>query len=362
MTAAADLARARRPLLAAVLIAFAAASALTWTLLERQPAGVDFAPLWTGARVALSDPARLYDFEYVTALQGWPLGPDKLRPFAYPPTLLLFLAPVAGLPFLPAYGLFMAATGALFVAAGRMARLPWWFVVFGPVSLVIYAGQVTFLVGALMLFALALRDRPWLAGVLWGLAACVKPQLLVFAPVGLLAEGRWRTIVAAGVTGLVMIALSAAAFGVDLWLRWPASLSAFHDVVFQDPELSGDAATPYGALVLFRLPGWWAFLLIPVGAALVWTVFRRTHDIAARLAVVAGCAMLAGPYALAYDRAVLAPAVAAGLAGTLHDRRWLLSVVCAGIYALIAPLAFVGTVAGMAMPWLAARAGRHSAA
>jgi hypothetical protein len=39
-------------------------------------------------------------------------------------------------------------------------------VVFAPVSLVVYAGQVTFLVGALMLFALALRNRPWLAGVL----------------------------------------------------------------------------------------------------------------------------------------------------------------------------------------------------
>ncbi|MGA0607610.1 glycosyltransferase family 87 protein [Phenylobacterium sp. VNQ135] len=357
------LAKTRRPLLLGVLVAFALASAYVWSLARLQPAGVDFAPLWTGARVALSDPARLYDFRYVTELQGWPLGPDKLRPFAYPPTLALILAPFAGLPFLAAYGLWMAASGALFLAAGLKARAPWWFVVFAPVSLVVYAGQVTFLVGALMLFALALRNRPWLAGVLWGLAACVKPQMLVFAPLGLLAEGRWRSLAGAAAAGLLTMALSAAAFGVQPWFEWVGSLGRFHDLVFSDPELAGDAATPYGVLVLWGLPGWPAYLLVPVMAVLVWIVFRRTQDVTARLAAVAGAAMLSGPYALAYDRAVIAPAVAAGLIGTLNDRRWLLSVACAALYALIAPLGFLGVLGGMAMPWLAARAGRdHSAA
>lgn len=352
---ASTLAEARRPLLAAVVVGFAVTSAITWTLVRYQPAGLDFAPLWTGARVALSDPARLYDFGHVTALQSWPLGHAKLRPFAYPPTLALILAPFAALPFTAAYALWTALTGALFLAAGLRARFPWWFVLLAPVSLVAYCGQVTFLVGALMLAALTLKARPWLAGVLWGVAACVKPQLVVFAPLALLAEGRWRSLAGAAAAGLALVAASGAAFGAEVWLRWPQALARFHDVVYSDPALKGDAGTPYGVLMLVGLPGWLAFLTIPVLAFLVWKVFRSTDDIAARLLTVAGAAILAGPYALPYDRALLAPAVAAGVAATLGDRRWLLSVLAASLYALLVPPAFLGVLAAMVMPLIARR-------
>lgn len=336
-------------MLALLVTAYAAISALTWTLAFRQPAGIDFQPLWTGVRVALAEPSRLYDFAHVTALQDWPLGPEKLRPFAYPPTAALLLAPVAALPFWVAYGLWTAATGGLFLAAGLKARLPWWFVLLPPVALVAYCGQVTFLVGGLMLLALALRDRPLIAGLLWGLAACVKPQLLVLAPIALLAEGRWRTLAAAGATGLAVAGLSTAAFGVETWRDWIAALPRFQAVVFGDPSLTADAITPYALLERFGISGAWAYVLAPEAVALVWLVFRRSEDLAVRLAAAAGGALLISPYAMHYEAALLAPAAAAGLAAAFAGRRWIVGAALSAVYAIGAPLGPLTVLAGMAL-------------
>src|SRR5258707_954210 len=85
--------RAPRPwLLWALIAAFALANLPLLLLLKRQAAGADFSCFWAGATAALHAPARLYDFSYVTGLQGWPLGPESLRPYIYPPSaLFLFL-------------------------------------------------------------------------------------------------------------------------------------------------------------------------------------------------------------------------------------------------------------------------------
>jgi len=336
-------------MLALLVVAYAAISALTWTLVFRQPAGIDFQPLWAGVRVALAEPARLYDFAHVTALQGWPLGPEKLRPFAYPPTAALLLAPFAALPFWAAYGLWTATTGALFLAAGLKARLPWWFILLPPVALVAYCGQVTFLVGGLMLLALALKDRPLTAGLLWGLAACVKPQLLVLAPVALIAEGRWRTLAAAGLTGLAVAGLSAASFGVEIWRGWLAALPRFQAVVFGDPSLVADAITPYALLERFGVPGAWAYVLAPEAVTVVWLAFRRSDDLAVRLAAVAGGALLISPYAMHYETALLAPAAAAGLAAAFRGPRWIAGAALSAVYAIGAPLGPLTVLAGMGL-------------
>ena len=74
--------------------------------------------------------------------------------------------------------------------------IPW-------VAFAAFCGQVTFLLGALVMTGLVVnKERPITAGVLFGLAAAVKPQLLMLLPLALIAEGRWRTIIATGVTAL----------------------------------------------------------------------------------------------------------------------------------------------------------------
>src|SRR6478609_1652425 len=108
-------ARSRSFLLTGLIVAFALSSAGVLQLVQHQVAGVDFSCFWVGAKTALHDPSRLYDFDYLTNLQGWPLGPDKLRPYIYPPSALFLFMPFSLAPYWPAYCLWVIATASLFL-------------------------------------------------------------------------------------------------------------------------------------------------------------------------------------------------------------------------------------------------------
>jgi hypothetical protein len=325
-----------RALLLGVVVATLAfvSCAILW-LFKSQAAGADFSCFWAGAKVALHGAPGLYDFRYITQLQGWPLGPYSLRPFIYPPSALFLFVPFAILPYWLDYGLWVLATGGLFLWAGRKAGSPWWLMLTPPVVLVMFCGQVTLLIGGLVIGGLALLPRrPLLAGVMFGVAAAVKPQLLVLVPVALLAEGRWRTLVAAGATGAALVAASVIVWGVEPWFAWLSALQRFQALIFPEPRMIAALITPYGFLLGHGLSGAWAFLLAPLAIWLAWSTFRRTTDVADRsLAIFAG-ALLVSPYAMNYEAALFAPAVAAYLSRT-DDRRWL-AVVVAGVVCLCA--------------------------
>jgi hypothetical protein len=195
------------------------------------------------------------------------------------------------------------------------------------------------------------RRAIW-AGVLFGIAAAVKPQLMLLVPIALLAEGRWRTLGAAGLTGAALVAASVIAWGVEPWFAWISALQRFQGEIFNDPSLVADAITPLAAL---RAQGWngaWALLLAPLAVGFVWTTFRRSAHVADRsIAVLAGV-LLVSPYAMNYEAALLAPAVAAYIART-DDRRWLAYVTASVIY-LCAPPPFraLSVLAVAALPFL----------
>jgi hypothetical protein len=93
---------------------------------------------------------------------------------------------------------------------------------FPPLIITLTHGQTSFLVGALLGGGLLLvRTRPWLAGVLIGLAT-IKPQFGLLVPIALLASGQWRTIASAGAAALGLAALAASAFGLQVWSDWLA--------------------------------------------------------------------------------------------------------------------------------------------
>jgi hypothetical protein len=103
-----------------ILAVFALMAAIETTkLVLYQPLGVDFLPLWTAARMAWTAPGHVYDFKLITEAQSW-LLPDLAwpRPFAYPPTALLPLAPLGTLSFWVALAAWLAASLALFLVAG----------------------------------------------------------------------------------------------------------------------------------------------------------------------------------------------------------------------------------------------------
>lgn len=284
----------------------------------------DFACLWAGARTALTAPAHIYDFEFVTSLQtGWTV-PGRLRPFVYPPSALFAFLPLAMLAPWSAYALAMSASGSFFLWAGRRTGAPWSLALLPCIWLVAAYGQTTFAVAGLVLLALSLRDRPILAGVLFGLAAALKPQAIALLPVGLVAARQWRSLAAAAAAGLVLFAVSSAIWGVHIWLDWLAALARFQrEVLPQTPGLRADEITVYAGLELLGLPGASAFLLAPFSLWLVWTVFRKDGGPLASAAALFGGTLLISPYAMNYDSALLAPGIAALLAQR-EDPHWLL--------------------------------------
>lgn len=357
-----DSRRFRTLLLAALLAGFLPACLGIVLLLRHQVAGIDFSPIWAGARAALSAPQKVYDFGYITGLQGWPLGPGRPRPFIYPPSALLLFSPLALAPYWAGYLTLMAATCGGYLWAGRRIGAPWWLALFPVVWLVVYAGQLTLLIAALALTALTLPKRPLLAGVLFGVAAAIKPQMLVFAPLALAAEGRWRSLLAAGFAGLALCAASLAVWGLAPWLQWLEAVRRFKDeVLFTNPGLVEDMITPYALLTRLGLPGALAYGLAPFAAGMVWVVFRTSRDPADRAIALFAGALLATPYAMQYEAALLAPAVAAYLA-RIEARPWLLYALAAGLFTAGMNAMIVPVVAALSLPLIAWHARRTAAA
>jgi hypothetical protein len=356
--------RFRNLALAALLAVFAYKSAdLMMMVLRTQPLGADFSCFWAGGKAALSDPARIFDFRYITELQGWPLGPT-LRPYVYPPSALLLFVPLATLPPAVAYAVWTTLTGGFFLWAARLAGAPWWLALFPMIALAAVCGQITFLIGGLVLLGLALRDRPILAGVLFGLAAMIKPQTLVLLPIGLLAIGSWRSLFAAGATVAMLFALSALVWGPSLWLEWLAAIARFQsEVIPALPALREDQISFRTFLELAGLPGALAYLLAPVAVALVWLTFRRTPDPILRATAAFGGSLLIAPYAMHYDAALLVPGIAALLARTDY-KLWPIGAAAAvlfmfsGIAFLFAakvptgPLPVIAGLSPLASAWL----------
>lgn len=193
----------------------------------------DFFAIWSYARLLLDQGAvAVYDqptlFAAQVALGRDPAGVPPL-PFAYPPHFLLLVAPLGLLPHGPAFGAWVAATLALYLAAAcwrqRHGGLLALALLAAPTtSVVISFGQSGFLAGALLVGGLRLAPlRPVLAGVLLGLLT-YKPQLGLLVPVVLLASRNWRCIAAATLCTLALAALSAALFGLGAWRAWIAVL------------------------------------------------------------------------------------------------------------------------------------------
>lgn len=282
-------------------------------------AGSDWAPLWAAARMALSDPALLYDFEAITRLQEPLFGPLGTRPFVYPPSAMAWLIPFAWAPLAPAMIAFIGLSGLLFWRSSRAIGASSAVMLAPPVVLAALVGQTSFLVGGLALAGLArLRKDEVGAGILLGLAATIKPTVLILAPFALIAGGHYRALIAAAVSGGTVILVSILAFGVDPWLAWIEAIPRFQALFMADDALVRTAVTPYALAMRFGVASQ-VVLALCRGIALIVViiVFRRSQDVAVRSVALLGGALIAAPYAMNYELALIAPAVM-----TLPLQRW----------------------------------------
>jgi len=265
-------------LLLAVLTAAAVGISFVWAF---WPYGIaaDFRVFWHAAREASP-----YAF--------------SKEPFGNPPTALLFFQALKLLPFWPAFVLWTFAGFALFVGFGsrlygnRAALL-------GAISpaagLAIVGGQTSLIVGALI-FA-AFLSGPILCGVLLGIAACVKPQMVFLAPLLLLFAREFRALAALMATIALCIILATLTFGLPIWTDWQSGMNNLLAV-----------AGHRGALYLTVSPmtdsSWLALLCVPLAVAGLYLC--RNSSRGHKAAIVVAASVFASPYSLYYDLAPLA--------------------------------------------------------
>jgi len=297
-------------------------------------AGGDWAPIRVTGGLALTDPSLIYQFDVVSSLQHPIVGDLGQRPYIYPPTALLLAAPLALIPFHFSLVLFSAAAAALLLwAAGRWSTDRWLLIASLPVVAAAYSGQPTLLVAALILFGLArLDDHPVSAGVLLGLAAILKPQLLLLAPVALIAGRHWRGIVAASVTALIAVIVAVLLFGIDLWRSWIEALPRFQALIDGHDPLLRNALSPNAAALRMGADSIGVIVaMLVIAVPVVAFVFARRRDGPSRLVALIGGALLISPYGMNYELTTLAPVVLALPLQRLRD--------------LVLPLVFVVSMA-----------------
>jgi hypothetical protein len=186
------------------------------------------------------------------------------------------------------------------------------------------AGQTVVLASALIVLGvLELERRPRVAGVLFAIAAIVKPQAVIMAPVALLASGALEALLTGAVVVVAAIATSTILFGPGRWNDWLTSLPAFQHVIESIPGLGSVMIAPFWVARELGLADVAAVAVAAVFALasgwFTWIIFRSPADTVRRAGALAVGGLLAAPYALDFDATLIAPA-AAGLAVAAFTR------------------------------------------
>jgi alpha-1,2-mannosyltransferase len=278
--------------------------------------GRDFLNTWMGGRSALADgPSAWFDFRVYNNLLSELVGVTESYFWSYPPHILLFIWPFGLLPYLLAFALWTVLGLALFVyvaSLGGVERKHLLFIAVAPaVTINAIIGQNGFFAAALLIGGLANLDRrPVLSGVLFGILT-IKPQLGLLLPLVLAVTGRWRTILSAATTTVVLVSATAWLYGADIWTAY------LQQVVPQQHYLQ-----EHGADMLFlqipsafyaaRLVGlssasaWAVQALVSAAAiaAVTWTFWHRREPVLS-MALLITATFLVTPYSLNYDMVVL---------------------------------------------------------
>ena len=289
-----------------------------WLFQENgQPSCIDFTTMWvSGIFAGSSDPARMYDdsawaaaWKSLTGLEGCSYAQGHT---SYPPLLLFFTYPLGLMPYISAFAVWTMVTLLLYLVAiylivprpiAILAALSPFVVFFNFVL-----GQNGFLLAGLMGLSLALMERrPQLSGILLALLT-FKPQIGVLFPFALLVSRKWRVIVSAAATSVVLTVTSMVVFGYQ---GWPSFIHALAD---RGPSLAPRLTSVYGFLLLAGISPSiaWATQLAVAGAvtAVVCWVWARPLPHSLKSAALCSAAAMATPYVHGYDLCVLAIAVA----------------------------------------------------
>jgi hypothetical protein len=173
------------------------------------PLGADSSHYWLASSLAQAGhPLTVYQAPEFIAAQEAFFKVAYPVPWLYPPTFLLMVYPLAFLPYLASLCVWLAATlTAFLMVLRRIAPHPltvWLALAFPGTFQNFFHGQNGFLSTALLGGGLFLLNHsPWVAGFLLGLVS-YKPHLFALVPVALIAARRWRALLAALVTAVLL--------------------------------------------------------------------------------------------------------------------------------------------------------------
>jgi hypothetical protein len=307
-----------------------------------KPLGTDFSSFYAAGSLVLEGrTGDVYDMALHYAREQQVFGSSTpYYAWLYPPIFLLIATPLALMPYPVAlavwqvgtFGLYLAVIGMIVRGLRRSTTAiehSWLLVAAAfPAAFINFAhGQNGFLTASLFGGALvALPTRPIIAGILFGLLA-YKPQFALVIPIALLAAGYWRTIVAAAVTVLALVAATALLLGIEVWPAFAATAGVSRKLLLEDGEVGFEKLQSVFAAV--RLLGGGIPLAyavqgtISVAAigATAWAWHSRL-DHAQKSTILILATLLASPHVLDYDLTILAPALAfVAVTGFTHGFR-----------------------------------------
>jgi hypothetical protein len=274
----------RYALLFAIVAAIIVTAGLVGVAIFADGLALDFRVFWETARLPLDDIYR----------PAW-------QPFVYPPTTVPWLKTLELLPFWPAFAVWSGLSVLAFFVAARSRT--WWLMLLSPALIECLAfGQTSLFVGAIVLFGCARRG--WQRGALLGFALCLKPQMVVMAPLILLVRKDWSALAGGIAAALTLILATTMLYGVDIWLDWFRALPMFSGVIEQR-NLYWAFVTPYGLAAWAGLPAtpvWIAGAMLS-GVSVVRSA-SKWDGLAMPIAVTS---ILAVPYAVPHDLVAALP-------------------------------------------------------
>jgi hypothetical protein len=311
-------------LLGICAIAISGWIALSDGLIDRngKPLGTDFSNVYAAGTLTWQGrPADAYQPALQHGAEKAVFGGREVPFYGwhYPPFFFAVAVLVAAVPYAWGLAIWLAASLAAYLAAIR-AILP------RPEALLIAAtfpavfvnighGQNGFLTAALLGGALHLLDRrPWVAGVLIGCLA-YKPQFGVLIPLAMLAGGRWSAIAAAAVTVAALLALSFVTLGGGVWHAFADSMNFTQTVVLEQGGTGWEKIqSAFSAVRMWGAGVDAAYavqisLALMLAASLAW-LWQSDAAFELKASALATASLLATPYVLDYDLAVLAVAIA----------------------------------------------------
>jgi arabinofuranan 3-O-arabinosyltransferase len=332
----------------------------TWiTAPDGRGVASDFVNVWAAGKLTLGhEPWLAYDWPAHKAVEDQAVGQSFAGYFGwhYPPMFLFAAAALGLVPYAPAYFAWLLLTFPAYLAVVRAIigeRSGYLLAAAFPALLSNFVvGQNGFLTAGLFGGALVMLERrPALAGVLIGLLT-YKPHFGLLIPIVLIAGGHWRTFMSATATALIIAALSLAAFGVQTWAAFFASISHTSQAFLSDGWADfGKLQTIFGLARTLGAPehaAWTLQAALAITAAFaVVMVWRSKAAYEVKAAALVTGTMLATPYLYTYDLVVLAVPLAfmfrlGQLAGFLRYEAAGMAIVGA----LIASFPFVGFPVG----------------